>query len=494
MRKRHKRIALRIARVCIGVFAAAATLTTIAFYSVLNVPHVNASIAATTVERSGETESRLACVGSFTELGVDATQASTQMDVGSPTVTVQPNAATADLQPIVRKTTTQSMDAVAAPTPQPTNQPAPPPNVSTSWPVGVLRTGVGQSQTAAAQSQEIATERIRGFDASVCTETGPEHWLVAGGTGDGATSILVLTNPGEVSATVTVTVFSEVGKRDTPGSKGITVEGGTQRRISLNGFVPDATATIVHVSARGGTISAALQHSQSEALEATGVDTAASAPAPATNLTIPGVRMYTQPGVQVVDEHGHEEDVRILRVMNTGSINTTVEAVAHASTGEQLPLGRLDCAPNLVNELELPPLDPGAYTITLHASQPIVAGVRVVTIGSTGFDLAWFSAAQPFENPTGVAVAAGGNPLLSLHNPGETEVSVNIEPETGGTTQQRIPAGETRTITVAPNSRALLTPSGPVTAAVSYAADGALSGYPVQAERPAQQAITVVTR
>ncbi|WP_298122454.1 DUF5719 family protein, partial [uncultured Aurantimicrobium sp.] len=80
------------------------------------------------------------------------------------------------------------------------------------------------------QLQETASETLSGLAAASCTEPANDLWLVGGSTEVGRTTLLTLANPTEVTATVSLEVFTEQGYIDA-SSEGIIVLPGEQRII-----------------------------------------------------------------------------------------------------------------------------------------------------------------------------------------------------------------------------------------------------------------------
>src|SRR6185312_1113025 len=103
------------------------------------------------------------------------------------------------------------------------------------------------------------------------------------------TTILTMSNPGEVIATVDVTIYTESGEVAAAGTDGIVVPPGGQRILSLAGFAPDAVSPVVRVQSRGSLVVANLQQSVVRTLEPGGVDVVGTVSGPARTAVIPGI-------------------------------------------------------------------------------------------------------------------------------------------------------------------------------------------------------------
>ena len=80
---------------------------------------------------------------------------------------------------------------------------------------------------AGIQAQTAASESIAGLAAASCVESNTDTWLVGGSTETGRTTLLLLSNPTEVPANVSVSVIGERGSVTGPGGTGIVVAPGS---------------------------------------------------------------------------------------------------------------------------------------------------------------------------------------------------------------------------------------------------------------------------
>jgi Family of unknown function (DUF5719) len=354
---------------------------------------------------------------------------------------------------------------------------------------------------AGSQSQTAGSETISGFAAAACAEAVSDSWLVGGSTDIGHTSLVLLSNPSTVLATVSLAVFSETGAIDAPGSTGILVQPGTQRIVSLAGLAPNLKSPIVHVQSRGGQVAASLEQSVIHGIQPSGVELIGPTSPAALEQTIAGVIVSPPPagGAASADDEFTDESSTV-RVMTPGPAPATVqvglisEDGAASGTSTQVTL-----EPGIATEVPLDSLSAGSFTVRLSADQPIVAAARTSTTGTTGKDFAWFAASGTLTDSFMVAVADGPAPTLHLFNAAAKDANLTATEEAGAPTNVIVPSGGSIVVPVLPSGRYTVTASGTgsgsgagqITASVGYAGDGQLSSFPVNPAGPLATPIRV---
>ncbi len=372
---------------------------------------------------------------------------------------------------------------------------------------------------AGAESQVANASDYTGFAAASCAEPSGSIWLVGGATAVGRTTLLALTNPSPVDATVALTILSSDGPVAAPGMSGIVVKAGSQRVIPLAGYAPDVATPVVHVVARGGQVVAALQQSIVRGLDAGGIDLVGAAGAPAKHLVIPGVRIFDALGVAKARALSDWDDiVAAVRVAVPGSAAAKVQvSLVPQDAGLNGLSFQMDVSSHQVSELALDSaaqsesaavsIPDGMYSVVIDADQPVVAGVRVSTAhdpsAGTGdaivsdtvaptSDFAWFAPSPLLSGDTAVAIARGPAPMLSVVNPGKASVTLGLDALAGGTSLSLIvPAGGSASIAIDPNTVYVLKNASGVYAAVSYAGDAQLGHYSVSSAGPVSGPIVV---
>ncbi|WP_146184974.1 DUF5719 family protein [Agromyces badenianii] len=358
---------------------------------------------------------------------------------------------------------------------------------------------------AGAQSQSAATETIAGFVATACAEASAESWLVAGATTLGRTSLVSLSNPTDVAATVDVRVIGETGAIDAGSALGIIVPARTQRTVSLAGLAPNLTSPVVHITSTGGMIAAALEQYAVDGLSPAGVEFTGVAAMPATRQVIPGFVVAESGGVDPAEDHADGDAFPALRVLATGdepvdvSVGLVPESGAGGSTIE------VTLQPGRATDVPLGVLEAGSYTVRLEADGPIVAAARATTGSAAGepapgetdaaasVDLAWTVSTAPLLDEAVVAVPEGPSPVLHLANEGGdvAEVLLAIDGESRAVT---IEAGSAASVDVPAGAIVTLSGVAGVHASVSFSGAGELASFGVQPPGPLDAPIRVFPR
>jgi hypothetical protein len=357
-----------------------------------------------------------------------------------------------------------------------------------------VKTGATEAPlVAGSQSQTAGSETIAGFAASACAEAASDSWLVGGSTDVGHTSLVLLSNPSTVLATVKLSVFSEGGVIDAPGSTGILVQPGTQRIVSLAGLAPNLKSPIVHVESRGGQVAASLEQSVVHGIRPSGVELIGPTNPAALEQTIAGVIVTPLPvgGAPSADQEFTDESSTV-RVLTTGSKPATVQVGLISEDGTASGTStQVELQPGVATEVPLNGLAVGSFTVRLTADQPIVAAARTATTGSTGKDFSWFTASGSLTGSFMVAVANGPSPTLHLHNSGKTDAHLSVSGDPGSPTDVTVPAGESVIVPLRSSGTYTVGGAEHIVASVGYSGDGLLSSFPVSPAGPLAAPIRV---
>ena len=347
---------------------------------------------------------------------------------------------------------------------------------------------------AGSQSQLVGTDTLGGLAVAACTEAASESWIVGGSTDIGGSSLLLLTNPTTVLATVNVAVYGESGFVDAPGANGILVQPGEQRVISLAGLAPNLKSPVVHVSSRGGQVAAALEQSSIRGIEPGGVEIIGATATPSPDQTIAGVRVTSAVAADAVSTgEGFNADTPTIRVFVPGTVAATVQiGVTSADGAGDGTSTQVDIEPGVVTEVPLAPLTVGSFSVNLSSDQPIVAAARTATNGAAK-DFAWFAASAPLEGDFAVAVAQGPSPTLHLVNGEGTDAALTLTPDLGTPVDLLVDAGASVTVPLASGARYVVSGGESVWALVEYAGDGLLSSFTVNPPGPLASSIRVYT-
>lgn len=340
----------------------------------------------------------------------------------------------------------------------------------------------GPSDLAASGSSQVEAEDLRGLAVSGCRAPMSETWLVGGSTTTGSADLVLLANPGDVPATVRLTVYGARGPQTAPGGAAVVVAPGTQRAVPLAGLLLGEASPVVRVTATGAPVQASLQSSLTRTLIPGGVEQVGPAPGLATSLAIPGVVVPDT----VSGTSGLVTSVlRLLSPDADTNAAITISPVGGADISREpvpLPAG-------VPAQVDISGLAPGTYTVRVEADQPLVGAVWQTTGLGQGSDFSWYAAAPEITGHTVLAVPAGPSPALVVWNPTDAAQTVTLE-GSGTPVTVSVPAlGSARTPVTAGSVWSLST-TGAIRAAVSYAGAGALSSMTVW---PAQAAASTIT-
>lgn len=332
---------------------------------------------------------------------------------------------------------------------------------------------------AAATSARIADEDLAGFTTDACRPPLFESWLVGGDTSTGTTDLVLLSNPGDVAATVDLTVYGAAEPAVPPGGSGVTIPARTQRVISLAGLAIGEESPVLRITATGAPVRASLQSSLVRTLVPGGLDQQSAIAAPDRLQAIPGVAVTSAPGAA-----GASNPATIVRVLApTESGEATVTVTAVGSTAPVMAPSTIPVAAGSPTELELGSLAVGTYVVTVDATVPVVAATWQTTGFGAGSDFAWYTSAPSLDSPALIAVPSGPSPFLQLSNPGDDTATVTLRAVSGGGAERTIevPAGGSAAIAVNARTVWSIDPGevGDVHAQVTFTGVGALAGMAV---------------
>lgn len=331
----------------------------------------------------------------------------------------------------------------------------------------------------ASESITIAADDYAGFAAAPCRAASSESWLFGGTVATGSSDLIVLTNPGSVPSTVTLTMYGTVR-----GTSTVIVPAGAQTALPLASIASGSEVPVVKVSAAGSPVRAVLQSSLTQTLDPIGIDLQ-DALASAQQHPVIG-------GVQLFPDESDDSAAAILRLLSPGKDTTahvTVRAVGETRIANSFDV---DLTTDTPVEVGLSNLDPGLYTVYVDAESAVLAGVRVQDGVAPGSDFAWIMPAPELADEVLAAVPAGPSATMFLTNDGDADVTVTLSPLSGGEAQKlTVPAGSSVSAELHVSTVYSLDPTGPVHATVAMMAKGALAVWPVWPGAAAQQSIVV---
>ncbi len=470
------------ARVITGVIVLAAACATVAAAALIPLPGIHRSTSSTVVTPVASAQ-QLVCPGGLLRLASESGKGATKASALGPASVASGAAAGTVRQKAFAGSDAGTAGASSAP----------------QLLSGGAAAAASPALISGAQSQSVSTDEFVGLAAAACAPSSGDVWLVGGATSTGRTTLLLLSNPSDVPATVAVQIFGENGRVTAPGMDGIAVASQGQRVISLAGFAPGLVSPVVHVSSRGGQVTASLEQSTVRGIEPGGIDFVGPSAAAARTVVIPGVVIAGTDAVKSrLGEAGFDDLQTTLRIF-TGNAKATSAQVSIVDEDGKLDgaASQVDLTPSAVTDVPLVSLANGSYTVVVTAREPIVAGVRVSTAGSVAAqnatDFAWATTAPLLVAPVAVSIAPGLD-TLHLENPTSKAETVTVHPiggaaGSGADTSVRVAAGTAASVSVLGGSSYELGGYVGLHASVSGTGDGVISDYVVY---PSQHGATPI--
>jgi hypothetical protein len=459
MKQQTIRLAATGARVATGAVVAAACVFGVAAAAAAPWPEVHSEQIGTTVTPV-PSDALLVCNGSFRALGRDAGRADLMVSAGTPQVRVDGAAedsqtAPLDMSDVIGGAGAQSITAHVKDRIVP--------------------------QVAASESLTIAAADASGFAAAPCREPSLSSWLVGGDVSTGASDVIVLSNPGVVTATVALDVYGETRKAST-----VVVPPMTQRGVPLASVAAGERSPVIQVSSSGAPVRASLQSTLVRTLDAVGIDIQDGVSGAQTDLQLLGVR--SAPAAEGDDANG-----LVVRILAPGEGGGATVRVRSASSGEVVDEYPVDLVADVPSEIALAGLPDGAYDVEIEADTPVVAGVRQTVRAGSQEDFAWMLPAPELTPDAEMmfSVPAGPAATLFLRNTGDTEVTVAMSGADERSVQ--LAAGGVAVVPVRAGAHTLM-PDGRVHAAIGMGGENGSSGiasWPLWAGTATAQPIVV---
>ena len=471
-------VARESARAIAGIAGIGVAALAIAGATWLPLPTFSVTPSSSTVAPVPSAQERT-CPGPLLTLASDATAATGAASFAPPTVVYGTNTGadvqTRPLTPVDDTQGERNGTPITLTVPAPSGSAAPP-------------------LVGAAQSQQAALEDFAGLAAAACDEARPDSWLVAGATTLGETSLVLLSNPSSVQATVDLSIYSETGTVTAPGATGIVVAPGTQRVVPLAGLAPSVAAPVVHVVSRGGRVVASLQQSDIVGIDPHGVELAGPTAAPAAHQVIPGMVIRSLAAIQSAQGgEGYGSDLPAVRVFVPGTQAATVRVGALGEKGTAMGNSySATVKPGIVTEIPLDHLSDGTYTVTIDSTQPLVAAARTSTVSGKAFDFGWFVAAEQVDDSFLAAVPQGPGAFLHFANSGEDGPDVKVNVVVKGVKKTLVvPSGGSAGIALPASGMYSVTGAKGLYASTSLTGKGLVSSFPVNPPGPLASPIEV---
>jgi len=366
-------------------------------------------------------------------------------------------------------------------------------------PLTVHRQPSTEPGMGAVSRQSFTSEVVRGLATAACLPAQFETWIAAGSAETGRQAVLSVANPGDVPATVDITVYGRSGALNAPGARGILLPPGTRRVFPLTGFAPEEVSPVIHVQSQGSAVSAALHTSVTRGLAADGVAIATGQFELATEIFVPGVFVDgSDEALQRRQEPGFSDLAPTLRLLSP--FEDTVARVSVLRPGQAPVISEATLVAGRVVDIALDLIGSGLFSVTISADQPLVGGARVSVVTDVATDLAWVSAHPILDEPTYVALPFGPEATLSIVAvEGEAEVTISrLSPDAKSVVARstvRVGAGETANRLVgAAGGAYLIETTGPIVATAVMVLDAGIGHVATAPTPPDIPPVAVIAR
>lgn len=290
---------------------------------------------------------------------------------------------------------------------------------------------------------------------SSCPPARDVGYAFTGGTAPGQRPRLVLENPGDVPAAVSVELLTPTGRQPAGEGGSLTVEPRSTEAVAVDALAVVDGVTAVEVRAEPGAIAATLRDSAEDGLRSAGTDDEAFA-VPGTRLVVPVVTAPppggrgtagTRGAVVALAVPGDDGGVARVTVVPTAAV-TSPEGTRDSPAAPRPP--ETQAVPVVPGATVIVPVTTeGTYAVLIDSDVPVVAAARSVAPGTDGaVDIGWAAAVVPRDvTVTGVPVPdlpAGVRARLHIATAGEVVLDVDVVDAAGavaGTRRLTVPAG-----------------------------------------------------
>ncbi len=335
----------------------------------------------------------------------------------------------------------------------------------------------GSQLLNALQVQSAKLNNLAGLAAANCIRPSSDSWLIGGDTGSGRETLLVMSNPTDVDATVNIEILGPGGKIESPGMSSISVPKNKTTVLPISGVAPNLATFAVHVVSKGGSLGTWLQQRTVRGLVPGGVDFIAPTTQADTRLAIPGVylRGVADAGKLMKANDSYIDLVPTLRVTSTSNENTTVTAQILGSNEATFGTVIQEVVPpNATIDIPINGLRDGDYVAFVDATSPVRAALRLSRTKATQTDFTWLPAVTASSNQLGFTAPAVAITKIAIANPGEKPAQVRV-----GSRRFTLAAAATETLLIPAGSSGSISSDVPVSATLIIDIDGTVASVPV---------------
>lgn len=284
----------------------------------------------------------------------------------------------------------------------------------------------------ATQLQAATSPRLNGLLGASCHLPSTELLLIGGDTSTGRETLLLLSNPSSVSATVNLEVFAEGGVVQASGLSGIAVAANATTVVPLSSIIPETRAFSVKVHSRGAAIGAWLQQRTVRGLLYAGADFVSPATEVAKDLTIPGVLIRgAKDSADLIALNNDYSDTKpALRIFNPTNQTATFTAQIFGANAKTFgTVIRETIAANSTKDFDINGLADGDYVAFVKSDQSISAAIRLPRNDKTkkpNTDFTWLQSGSVLSGKQAITVPAAGISKLSLANPSNNPAQIKV--------------------------------------------------------------------
>ena len=341
----------------------------------------------------------------------------------------------------------------------------------------------GESVPVAAAGSAIIDEPdVSGVVASACRPAIPETWIAGATVQTGVTDVLLIANPSDVVATVTLSVYGVDGRQDPAGGE-IALSPKSQQAVPVASIAGEEQSPVIRLTSRGAPVRATLQSSRVETLEPAGLDLQ-SGTSPTTESVVPGIH--------VTEASAGNDDPTQVRLLGTNSRGGTVDVeVVDESSGETAFSTTADLTADVPVTVGFEGLDVGTYAVRLSGDVPFVSAVRQ----ASGGDYTWLAPEEPLTGTSLVALPESptGRFGLSFAAVGDEGATVHVERLAGDNSWTlELEPGRSETIDVRDwRAYRVTVENGRVAGSAGVVEDGAIAAFPLAPDAAEPDTITV---
>lgn len=357
----------------------------------------------------------------------------------------------------------------------------------------------GSAMATASQLQVVNNARIKGLVGAACQKPSSDFWLVGGDTTTGRESLLLLTNPSKVDATVNLQVLSTEGELKISGLTAISVPHEDTVIIPISALAPKLSTFAVHVKSTGGALAGWLQQKAVRGTSAAGVDFIAPVAEASKNLVIPGFLVRGAKDAAALKKANPDfaDLTNVLRVTNPGDVPAEITAQVTGSDSKTFgTVLQATIAPRSTIDLDIKGLADGDYAIFIESSAKIMAAAKLNRTNKTASvitDFVWLPSVSAEAGSRVINVPAAGISKLAITNP--TDKTVVYSVNGGGLAANlKLAPGALVSLLVTGGAVSITATDGGLSATLIVDVDASIAAIPLVEYRNLGGLISVVIR